>query len=106
MVKMAPLFDFVHRLEGFEIFAFWFTVLIIYFLVGFWTDSLMKPNSFGPYWNGLLAFAGAFLGLYVRYNYLMGITWLRYDPYLTFGLIFGSMSLFLLFLSHLRSRLA
>ena len=87
MQAMKPFFLMIRDLEGFEMVAFWLAAFVSLVLVGFILDFLMGRQGFGPYINSLLAAVGVFIALYVRYNFLM--SYLRYEPYLSFGLLFG-----------------
>ena len=62
----------------------------------------MGRQGFGPYVNSGLALAGSWVGLYLRYNYFL--PYLRYEPYLSFTLLFGAPVSLILILSFLRTR--
>jgi uncharacterized membrane protein YeaQ/YmgE (transglycosylase-associated protein family) len=102
MAAMAPLFKLIQGLEGFELACFWLGMFVVFFLIGFVLDYLMGRQGFGPYINSALALIGAFVGLYVRYNYLLG--YVRYEPYLSFTVLFAAPVLIILTLSFLRTR--
>jgi TRAP-type uncharacterized transport system fused permease subunit len=102
MTAMTPFFTMIHGLEGFEKVCFWLAVFVGFVLIGFVLDYLMGRQGFGPYINSILALIGVFGGLYVRYNYMT--PYLRYEPYLTFGLLFAAPLLLVLLLSFMRSR--
>lgn len=102
MAAMAPLFKLIEGLEGFELACFWLGMFVVFFLIGFVLDYLMGRQGFGPYVNSVLALIGAFAGLYVRYNYLLG--YVRYEPYLSFTVLFAAPVLIILMLSFLRTR--
>jgi len=104
MAAMAPLFNTIFGLEGFEAVAFWLLLFVCFWMVGFALDVILQRQGFGPVWNGVFAFAGAFGGLYFRYNYKFGISATAYEPYLTLGLIFMPAAFLLIALSLLRSR--
>ena len=44
-------------------------LLIVGFIVGYITDSVMGDSGFGPFGNGTLAIFGAFVGIYIRNNF-------------------------------------
>jgi uncharacterized membrane protein YeaQ/YmgE (transglycosylase-associated protein family) len=102
MEAMSPFFTMVRDLEGFEMVCFWLAAFVGFALIGFVLDFLMGRQGFGPYVNSVLALIGAFAGLYVRYNYMT--PYLRYDPYLSFGLLFAAPVLLVLTLSFMRTR--
>ena len=102
MTAMTPFFTMIHGLEGFEKVCFWLAVFVGFVLIGFVLDYLMGRQGFGPYVNSILALIGVFGGLYVRYNYMA--PYLRYEPYLSFGLLFAAPLLLVLLLSFMRSR--
>jgi hypothetical protein len=102
MVAMTPFFAMVQNLEGFEMVCFWLAAFVGFVLIGFVLDYLMGRQGFGPYINSVLALIGVFGGLYVRYNYMT--PYLRYEPYLTFGLLFATPLLLVLVLSFMRTR--
>ena len=102
MTAMTPFFTMIHDLEGFEMVCFWLAVFVGFVLIGFVLDYLMGRQGFGPYVNSILALIGVFGGLYVRYNYMT--PYLRYEPYLTFSLLFAAPLLLVLLLSFMRSR--
>jgi hypothetical protein len=104
MAAMAPLFDVVFELSGFEAVAFWLVLFVCFWIVGFALDVILQKQGFGPFGNGIVAFAGAFGGLYIRYNYKFDMSAIAFEPYLTLGLIFMPAALLLLGLSLLRSR--
>jgi hypothetical protein len=102
MEAMSPLFTTILGLDGFEMVCFWLAAFVGFVLIGFVLDYLMGRQGFGPYVNSILALAGVFGGLYVRYNFMT--PYLRYEPYLSFGLLFAGPVLFVLILSFMRSR--
>jgi hypothetical protein len=102
MAAMSPFFTMIGALEGFELVSFWLGLFVAFFLIGFFLDYLMGRQGFGPYLNSLLALAGAFIGLYARYNYFLG--YVRYEPYLSFGLLFAAPVALILLLSFMRTR--
>ena len=91
-------------MEGFEAVAFWLVVFVGFWIVGFALDVILQSQGFGPILNGVFAFAGAFGGLYVRYNYKFDVSAIAYEPYLTLGLIFMPAAFLLVALCALRSR--
>ena len=104
MAAMAPLFNAVFGLEGFEAVAFWLLLFVCFWIVGFALEVILHHQGFGPFWNGVYACAGAFGGLYLRYNYKFDISMTSYEPYLTLGLIFMPAAFLLIALGVLRSR--
>ena len=102
MEAMTPLFLMVRDLEGFERVCFWLAAFVGFVLVGFVLDYLMGRQGFGPYINSILALIGVFAGLYVRYNFMT--PYLRYEPYLSFGLLFAAPVLLVLLFSFARTR--
>jgi len=102
MQAMRPFFQMIQDLEGFEMVCFWLAVFVGFVLIGFVLDYLMGRQGFGPYINSILALIGVFCGLYVRYNFMT--PYLRYEPYLSFGLLFAAPVLLVVMLSFMRSR--
>ena len=102
MAAMAPFFTMINSLEGFEMVCFWLGAFVGFVLVGFFLDYLMGGQGFGPYINSVLALIGAFAGLYARYNFFM--PYLRYEPYLSFGLLFAAPVFLVMLLSFMRTR--
>lgn len=102
MAAMTPFFQMIDALEGFELVCFWLAVFVAFFLIGFVLDYLMGRQGFGPYVNSVLALIGACLGLYLRYNYFLG--YVRYEPYLSFTLLFAAPVALILILSFMRTR--
>jgi hypothetical protein len=102
MEAMTPFFLMIRDLEGFEMVCFWLGAFVSLVLVGFALDYLMGHQGFGPFINALLALAGVFGGLYVRYNFMT--PYLRYEPYLSFSLLFAAPVLLVLGLSFARTR--
>jgi hypothetical protein len=102
MAAMKPFFLMVYGLDSFEAVCFWMAVFVGFVLIGFVLDYLMGRQGFGPYVNSVLALGGAFAGLYMRYNYFGG--YVRYEPYLSFTIMFAAPVLLLLTLSFLRTR--
>jgi hypothetical protein len=102
MQAMTPFFQMVRDLEGFEMVCFWLGAFVAFVLIGFALDYLMGRQGFGPYINSVLALIGVFAGLYVRYNFMT--PYLRYEPYLSFGLLFAAPVLLVLTLSLARTR--
>ena len=82
--------------------CFWLGVFVGFVLIGFVLDFLMGRQGFGPYVNSVLALLGVFGGLYVRYNFMTH--YLRYEPYLSFVLLFAAPVLLVVTLSFLRTR--
>ena len=105
MAAMKPLFDVIFGLEGFEMTAFWLGMFIAFLGAGFFVDYLMHKQGFGVFWNGVYVFIAAFAGLYCRYNYFQRLPYTRYEPFLTAGLFFLSIAVFLTMMSFLRNRL-
>ena len=100
MNAMGPVWEFLDRLEGFELVAFWIAAPVLTAMMGFALDYLLQRQGFGFVFNTLYVGVGVCLGLYVRYNYLRTYQTLAPDPYLTISAItcvtvalFGSMSL-------------
>ncbi len=104
MVAMAPVFEFMNGLEGFEWTAFWVGLFCIFMFAGFFIDYLMQKQGFGPYFNSLFAAAGTFLGLYLRFNYIQPSRIHFYDPYLSIACVFGATALLIVMLAFLRNR--
>jgi hypothetical protein len=102
MAAMRPFFQMIQDLEGFEMVCFWMAAFVGFVLVGFLLDYLMGRQGFGPYINSILALVGVFGGLYLRYNFLT--PYLRYEPYLTFGVLFATPVLLVVTLSFMRTR--
>ncbi|MGD0639203.1 MAG: hypothetical protein ABSC22_00525 [Roseiarcus sp.] len=102
MAAMTPFFTMINSLEGFEYVCFWLGAFVGFVLIGFLLDYLMGRQGFGPYVNAVLAVVGAGIGLYVRYNYCL--PYVRYEPYLSFGLLFTTPVLLVLLLSFMRTR--
>lgn len=104
MTAMAPLFRVIFNLEGFEATAFWLALFIGFLGAGFFVDYLMGKQGFGVFFNGIFVYLGGFVGLYLRYNYFFAGGWPKYDPYLTFGLFFMSITILLVCMSFVRNR--
>ena len=102
MAAMTPFFKLISALEGFEMVCFWLAAFVGFVLIGFLLDYLMGRQGFGPYVNSGLAAIGVFAGLYARYNYFL--PYVRYEPYLSFGLLFAAPIFLILILSYLRTR--
>jgi uncharacterized membrane protein YeaQ/YmgE (transglycosylase-associated protein family) len=105
MRAMKPFFVMISNFEGFEFVAFWLALFIGVIIAGFFLDMLMQRQGFGPFLNGVFALLGAFVGLYLRYNFFMHAPWFGYEPYVTSGLIFGSIAILMLILAFVRNRL-
>jgi hypothetical protein len=106
MVAMQPVFDFLHRLEGFEWAAFWIAAFTLVMLAGFFVDYIMQRQGFGPYWNSIYVLGGIWLGLYVRYNYMMPNKVHMNDPFLSFACIMGVTAAMFLVMSFVRNRMS
>jgi hypothetical protein len=104
MAAMKPLFDVIFGLEGFEKTAFWLGMFIAFLGAGFFVDYLMHKQGFGVFWNGIYVSIAAFAGLYFRYNYFQRLPYTRYEPFVTAGLFFLSIAVFLTMMSFLRNR--
>jgi hypothetical protein len=104
MAAMKPLFDVIFGLEGFEKTAFWLGMFIAFLGAGFFVDYLMHKQGFGVFWNGVYVFIAAFASLYLRYNYFQRLPYTRYEPFVTAGLFFLSIAVFLTMMSFLRNR--
>jgi uncharacterized membrane protein YeaQ/YmgE (transglycosylase-associated protein family) len=104
MRAMKPFFETISNLDGFEFVAFWLGLFIGLMIAGFFLDMLMQRQGFGPFLNAIFALLGGFLGLYLRYNYFLRAPWAGYEPYVTMGLIFGSIAILLLVLAVIRNR--
>ena len=102
MQAMTPFFLMINGLDGFEKVCFWLAAFVGFVLSGFILDFLMGRQGFGPYINSVLALLGVFGGLYVRYNYMT--PYLRYEPYVSFTLLFAAPVLLVVVLSFLRTR--
>jgi len=102
MEAMTPFFLMIRDLDGFEMVCFWLATFVGFVLIGFVLDFLMGRQGFGPYVNSILALIGVFAGLYVRYNFMT--PYLRYEPYLSFGLLFAAPVLLVMMLSFMRTR--
>ena len=104
MSAMTPLFDVISDLEGFEKTAFWLGMFIAFLGAGFFIDYLMQKQGFGIFWNAVYVFLAGFAGLYIRYNYFQRTPYSSYEPFVTAGLLFGSIAVFLTTMSFLRNR--
>ena len=102
MTAMAPFFRMINGLEGFEMVCFWLAAFVGFLLIGFLLDYLMGRQGFGPYVNSGLAIVGVFCGLYARYNYFL--PFVRYEPYLSFALLFAAPVVLIVILSFTRTR--
>ncbi len=103
MHALQPFFQTVLNLEGFEMVAFWLGLFIGMMASGFFVDMLMQRQGFGPLLNSFYALGGAFVGLYLRYNFFQRGAWHSYEPFLTAGLCFGSIAVLLVMLAYLRN---
>jgi hypothetical protein len=104
MAAMHPVFEFFNRLEGFEFAAFWIASFTGIVMSGFFIDYLMQRQGFGPLFNALFVLGGVWLGLYLRFNYLVPNRVHFNDPFLTIGCIFGVTALLLVTLAFVRNR--
>ena len=104
MSAMSPLFDVIFGLEGFEWTAFWLGMFIAFLGAGFFVDYLMHKQGFGVFWNAVYVFLAGFAGLYIRYNYFQRPPYSTYEPFVTAGLLFGSIAVLLTTMSFLRNR--
>jgi hypothetical protein len=104
MTAMTPLFDMMFGLEGFEKAAFWLGMFIAFLGAGFLVDYLMQKQGFGVFLNGVFVFSAGFIGLYIRYNYFQRQPYSSYEPFMTAGLFFFSIAIFLTTMSFLRNR--
>jgi len=102
MAAMSPFLKQFEGLEGFELVCVWLAVFVGFVMAGFLLDYLMGRQGFGPLVNSLLAVVGTFVGLYARYNYFLG--YIRFEPYLSFTLMFAAPVILILMLSFLRTR--
>jgi hypothetical protein len=102
MTAMAPFFRMIVGLEGFEMVCFWLAAFVGFVLIGFLLDYLMGRQGFGPYVNSGLALVGVLCGLYARYNYFLPYG--RYEPYLSFALLFAAPVALIVILSFARTR--
>ena len=103
MRAMKPLFETIGNFEGFEFVAFWLGT------VHHPDDRVLSRYADGKarFWgvaDAIFALLGAFIGLYLRYNYFMRAPWFGYEPYVTMGLIFGSIAILLVMLALIRNR--
>ena len=105
MIAMTPLFDVIFGLEGFEKTAFWLGMFIAFLGAGFFVDYLMHKQGFGVFWNAVYVFVAGFAGLYIKYNYFQRPPYSSYEPLVTAGLFFLSISVFLTAMSFLRNRI-
>jgi hypothetical protein len=104
MAALSPIFTVILQLEGFEATAFWVTVVVVFMLSGFLIDMLMLGQGFGPFVNGLFVLAGTFAGLYVRFNYAAHFRAHIIEPFLSVGLILGSITVLLVSAGYVRNR--
>ena len=104
MAAMAPFFATIQALDGFEFACFCLASFVGFMLAGFLVDYLMGRQAFGPYVNAGLTLIGFCAALYARYNFLG--PYVRYEPYLTCGVLFAAPALLIVTLSFLRTRLA
>jgi hypothetical protein len=104
MEAMQPVWRFLHNLEGFEFAAFWIAFFTATLLAGFFLDYILQKQGFGPIFNALYMLGGVWLGLYLRFNYLMPFKLHFYDPYLTITSILGVTATMILVMAFLRNR--
>ena len=104
MAALKPIFDTIFGLEGFEATAFWVATFVVYMIIGFFIDMLMEKQGFGPYFNAVFAIVGTFLGLYVRFNYVVEYRIHLYEPFVSIGFIAAGISLFIVTLAFVRNR--
>jgi hypothetical protein len=64
----------------------------------------MHKQGFGVFWNAIYVFFAGFAGLYIRYNYFQRPPYSGYEPFVTAGLFFMSIAVFLIMMSFLRNR--
>ena len=103
MYAMKPLFETIHNFETFETVAFWFGMFILTVGAGFFIDMIMQRQGFGPFINALFALGGLFVGLYLRFNFFSHAPWFGYEPYVTTGLCFGSITILLVTFAYMRN---
>lgn len=105
MYAMHPLFEALSGLSGFEWVEFWGCLAILYWIIGFVLDALMKGLGYGPLINSFLAFGASFGAAYLRFNYFQRQPFFRYEPLTTISLVVGCIAITMLFGAFLRNRL-
>ena len=104
MAAMHPVFQFLDNLEGFEFAAFWIAFFTFVGLAGFFLDYIMQRQGFGAIFNTLFVLGGVWVGLYVRYNYLMPNKIHVNDPILSIASILGVTATMLVVTAFVRNR--
>ncbi len=104
MAALSPIFQVIFHLEGFEAVAFWIALIVVMALCGYFIEMVMNGQGFGPLRNSLLALAGTFAGLYIRFNYLRGLTLHLSEPYVSVGVILISITVLVLALGFVSNR--
>jgi uncharacterized membrane protein YeaQ/YmgE (transglycosylase-associated protein family) len=104
MAALSPIFNVIFNLEGFEAVAFWVFTVVVMALCGYFIEMVMNGQGFGPLRNSLLALAGTFAGLYIRFNYLRGLSLHLTEPFVSVGVVLISISCLVLAFGYLRNR--
>ena len=104
MLFRLPLINQIASLQGIEFVAVLFFIVIGYFCAGFLLDYFMKKQGFGPYLNGALALAGAYLAVWLKWTVFPHRAAL--DPLLTLSLIMATILVLVLGLAAVRNRIA
>ena len=104
MAALTPLFETIFRLEGFEAVAFWVALLVVMSLCGYFIEMVMLGQGFGPLRNSLLALAGTIVGLYIRFNYLRGLSPHLAEPYVSVGTVLVAITCLVLVFGYVKNR--
>jgi uncharacterized membrane protein YeaQ/YmgE (transglycosylase-associated protein family) len=104
MAALQPIFDVIFRLEGFEAVAFWVALIVVMALCGYFIDMMMQGQGFGPFRNSLIALAGTIAGLYIRFNFIHGLTPHLYEPYVSIGVVLLSITALVLAVGYVSNR--
>jgi hypothetical protein len=102
-MNSIPWFADLADLSGVEKTFLFLAILIACFTTGFVVDVIMKTLAFGPALNGVLALAGVWAGIYLRYRWLAPFR--ADDVYLTMGFALGTAFVLFVALGLVKSRL-
>jgi hypothetical protein len=102
-MSTIPWLEDFYTLSGVEKTFLVLSVFIIAFATGFVIDVIMRNLAFGPALNGVLAVAGVFGGIYLRYRLLA--PYRADDLFLTMGSALGGAFFLFVALGFIKSRL-
>ena len=88
---LTPIFEIMSKLKGFDAYASYISLTLLWCLIAGVLSAIVKEIGFGFILNLLITLAASILGVLMRDGIFYDAINIKYEPYLSIGLVLGSI---------------